>query len=192
LDGIQTVTITSAAAGYISGTSPLGVMDYETLSVAIHPPSMTENGGTAIGTVTRSNTNIGVSLVVTLASQDTSEATVPATVTIPANQSTATFIITAVNDAQADGTQAATISAAPPATFGTQAIKSRTTSHYCCVRSAVDQRNGGSAIGTVVRNSSNTVPRWWSLSSSDTTAATIPVRDVPENQGLAYFDHRSG
>ena len=50
-----------------------------------------------------------MTLVVNLSSNDTSEATVPATVTIAANQASATFAITAVDDALLDGTQTVTI-----------------------------------------------------------------------------------
>jgi hypothetical protein len=81
-----------------------------TLTVNISPASMSENGGSATGTVTR-NLDTTNSLVVTLSSSDTSEATVPATVTIPAGQASVTFPITAVDDLLSDGTQTVTISA---------------------------------------------------------------------------------
>ena len=51
-------------------------------------------------------------LLVQLTSDDTSEATVPATVTIPDGQSSATFDIAAVDDSDVDGTQTVTVSAA--------------------------------------------------------------------------------
>ncbi len=70
-------------------------------------------------------------LVVHLVSSDTTEATVPATVTILAGDSFATFAINAVNDAQIDGLQNVTITASvAPAggplsldpTFGTNGV----------------------------------------------------------------------
>jgi hypothetical protein len=79
------------------------------LTVTINIPSMSENGGSAIGTVTRVGTT--GNLVVTLTSSDTTEATVPATVTILDGQTSATFAITAVDDAIVDGTQVVTITA---------------------------------------------------------------------------------
>lgn len=80
------------------------------LTLTIDKTSMSENGGTAVGTVSRNNLPIG-DVVVTLASNDTSEATVPATVTIPDGQSSVTFAIVAVDDLLSDRTQVATISA---------------------------------------------------------------------------------
>ncbi len=79
------------------------------LSLAIDKTSMSENGGTAIGTVTRNGVPTG-DLIVTLSSNDTTEATVPPTVTIPSGQASANFTITAVDDALSDRTQTVTIS----------------------------------------------------------------------------------
>src|SRR5262249_4923976 len=84
----------------------------ESLSMSINPTTIAEPAGpnAATGTVTRTG-DLTTALVVTLSSSDTTEATVPATVTIPAGQPSATFPIAAVNDAIIDGTQTATISA---------------------------------------------------------------------------------
>lgn len=72
--------------------------------------SLAENGGTLGATVTRSGSTTG-NLIVTLLSDDTSEATVPATVTILDGQASATFTITGVDDAISDGDQQIVISA---------------------------------------------------------------------------------
>lgn len=87
------------------------------LSMSIAPGTMSENGGTAVGTITR-NKLFTDALVVNLSSNDTSEATVPATVTIPAGQSSVTFPITAVDDALSDRTQTVVITATAVA-YGT-------------------------------------------------------------------------
>ena len=83
-----------------------------TLTVTMNPASISENGGVATGTVTR-NAAAGTSgaVVVTLASSDTTAATVPATVTIPAGQSSVTFSISGVDDRLADGSQTSVITA---------------------------------------------------------------------------------
>ncbi|MEO8269542.1 MAG: Ig-like domain-containing protein, partial [Aureliella sp.] len=86
------------------------------LSMSIAPGTINENGGTAVGTVTR-NKQFDADLVVTLSSGDLSEATVPASVTILAGQASATFPITAVDDALSDRTQTVQISATS-ATYG--------------------------------------------------------------------------
>src|SRR5262249_17393357 len=54
-----------------------------TLTISIVNSSISENGGQTTGTVTRAGST-NSALVVSLASNDTTEATVPATVTIPA------------------------------------------------------------------------------------------------------------
>jgi hypothetical protein len=61
--------------------------------------------------VTRSG-DLSQPLTVTLASNDTTEATVPATVTISAGQASATFAVNAVDDTISDGNQTVTISVA--------------------------------------------------------------------------------
>ena len=111
LDGKQTATITVSAAGFVGGSADIDVTDYETVTVTINPAAISENGGTATGTVSRSNTNISSSLVVTLSSSDTSEASVPTLIVIPANQASTTFTVTAVDDTLLDNTQTVTISA---------------------------------------------------------------------------------
>ena len=72
--------------------------------------SVNENAGTLTATLGISAAQASP-LVVSLASGDPSAATVPVTVTIPANQTSVSFAITPVNDAVADGHQTATITA---------------------------------------------------------------------------------
>ncbi len=66
---------------------------------------------TVTGTVRRPNLDINQPLVVQLRSQDTSEVTMPAQVTIPAGQSSATFSVTSVDDSLLDGTIAVALTA---------------------------------------------------------------------------------
>ena len=62
------------------------------LEVSVDTASISENGGAATGTATRSNVDdLTQPLTVSLSSGDTSEVAVPTTVTIPANQPSATF-----------------------------------------------------------------------------------------------------
>ena len=79
-----------------------------TLTVTANKTSISENGGTAIGTVTRNLGTTGA-VVVSLASSNPAWATVPATVTIPDGAASATFAIAAVNNSIADGTRSVTI-----------------------------------------------------------------------------------
>ncbi|RCJ16515.1 hypothetical protein A6S26_33195 [Nostoc sp. ATCC 43529] len=83
-----------------------------TLSLSITPSSFAENAGAnaATATLTRSDTSTS-DLVVNLSSNDTTEATVPTTVTFTGNSSTVTFAINAVDDSVLDGSQTVTITA---------------------------------------------------------------------------------
>ena len=113
LDGTQRATIRATSAGVIPGARSFGVTDHETLSVTFDKTSIREDSGenAAVGTVTRSNTDIASPLVVTLTSGDVSELTVPATVTILAGARSANFAVNAVNDPILDGTQSVLVTA---------------------------------------------------------------------------------
>ena len=83
----------------------------ETLTVSIVADSISENGGTTTATVSRTG-DTSNPLLVDLSSDDPGEATVPATVTIAAGQTTSpSFTITGVDDVISDGTQTVTVTA---------------------------------------------------------------------------------
>lgn len=95
-----------------------------TLTVSVTPGSFAESAGNsaASGMVTRTGST-AADLVVSLSSSDTTEATVPATVTILATQTSATFNVSAVDDTFPDGAKSVSISAtASGATPGTTTI----------------------------------------------------------------------
>ncbi len=86
------------------------ILDNDTprLQLVIAPTTFSEADGpqAAIGTVTRNSLE---PLTCTLASSDTSEATVPSTLLFAANQTSATFAISAQDDTLIDGEQQVTI-----------------------------------------------------------------------------------
>ncbi|MCP4503997.1 MAG: hypothetical protein GY822_29080, partial [Deltaproteobacteria bacterium] len=82
-----------------------------TLTVSMNDAQVSEAAGAAATTGTVSRTDTSGDLVVTLSSDDTTEATVPSTVTILDGQSSAAFDIAAVDDSTADGTQTVTVAA---------------------------------------------------------------------------------
>ncbi len=96
-----------------------------TLTVDVTALSVSEADGAAATTITVTRDfDLDIDLTVDLASDDSSEATVPDTVTILAGQTSAVVDLDAVNDAIVDGTQTATITAtvqgvALDSTFGT-------------------------------------------------------------------------
>lgn len=199
VDGTQNVTISATATGLTTGTFLLQVTDNDTASGALALSStlssISEAGGTTTGTVTRPNTNITSSLVVNLSSSDTGEATVPATVTIPANQTSVTFTITGVDDSIVDGTQSVTITATATgltaATLNMSVTDNDSAAGALSLSSNLStfSENGAAATGTVTRPNTNiTSPLVVTLSSNDTSEATVPATvTIPANQTSVTF-----
>ncbi len=192
LDGTQIVTITVSTAGLADGTGTVNVTDLETLSLTISPTAINENGGVATGTVTRSSTNNDSALLVTLASSDTGEATVPASVTISAGAASANFTITGVDDALSDRTQSVLITATGTGFVGTSAgIDVLDDEPVLTLTLANDllAENGGTVTGTVTRSALNlSAPLVVNLVSSDTSEAIVPATvTIPANQSSAEF-----
>jgi subtilisin-like proprotein convertase family protein len=105
LAGLRATTTT--ASGYFSGSDNVNVLDREILQLTVNKSTVPETAGfgAITGTLRRLNTDISSSFTVTLTSSDSSEITVPSTVTIPAGQASVNFPITAVDDSISDGTQ---------------------------------------------------------------------------------------
>ena len=82
------------------------------LFLTLSPPSLAE-GATATAVLSRTGA-AAAEITVSLSSSDASEASVPATVVIPAGQASANVLITGVDDLWNDGSQPVTISAAAP------------------------------------------------------------------------------
>src|SRR5947209_6695389 len=103
-----------------------------TLTLAGHSIPENAGPGATTGTVTRVNMDTSQPLTVQLKSSNTSQATVPATVTIPAGAASATFDVDAVDNHVVDPPQFVTItgwvaSPLPPGldtTFGTGGFSS--------------------------------------------------------------------
>lgn len=112
VDGTQAIEISASHPGYVSIPTTLYVTDLDTaqLSLSFDPGTVSENGGTTTGTVTRNtDTSEAVSVTIGLSSSDaTADATV---VEIPAGQSSATFAVTGVDDAISNGSRDVTVTA---------------------------------------------------------------------------------
>lgn len=122
----------------------------------------------SIGTVSRTGSTTS-DLVVSLATSDATEATVPTTVTIPAGQTSATFPITAVNDTFPDGNQTVILTAtATDATSGTVTLT---------VQDDGDVLAAMVMLTEVSSSSSNTAPSgandYWELTNFGTSAVDI-------------------
>ena len=100
VDGTQTSTLNPSASGYLSipATATELETNTPTLTLTLASNTFADNAGTT-ATLTR-NTNssnpLDTAVTVAIASSDPSVATAPATVTIPAGQSSVSFPITGV------------------------------------------------------------------------------------------------
>lgn len=179
LDGTQVVTLTASAAGYVNANETLEVSDFELLSVAIDPASISENGGSATATVTRLDSS--GELVVTLASDGIDEATVPATVVIPGGELSAEFTVSAVDDAFVDGTQTVTITAEADGYEPTSAnINVEDFEALLVTLSSSEIEENGGFVTATVRRPGNSGDLVVDLASSDTGEATVlPTVTIP-------------
>jgi hypothetical protein len=159
----------------------LFVQERSQLELKVSLDSISENGGTAIGTVTRSTPTTS-ELTVNLASSNVLAGRLPASIVIPAGQTSATFTITAVNDALADGSQLATITAS--ATGQTSASKPVTVtddeiaSLVLIIAPKSISEKDGSAIGTITRNTPTASDMTVNVTSSNAIAGTAPTTVV--------------
>jgi len=107
IDGAQTATVTAHVQNWTDGGAAITVLDNENTNLTVLLPLAAREGDgvvTNAGSVRISGT-LPSNLVVTLASDDTTELTVPTTTTILAGQTTAAFNLTVVDDPDIDGAQ---------------------------------------------------------------------------------------
>ena len=113
IDGTQNAVITAHVANWTNGTASIAVMDNEDANLTLALPLSVLEGGTGTGTVFISGT-LSSPLVVSLSSDGAPRLVVPATVSIPAGATSATFTLTAPDNSLLDGTQTVTVTASAP------------------------------------------------------------------------------
>ena len=178
--------ITATATDPLGNTSEFSlgaevIDEASQLTVTIASASIGEGDGSAATTATVSrNSDTTNALTVSLISNDTSEASVPATITIAAGQTTsAPFTIDAVNDAIVDGTQTVTITATATAhADGTDTLDVTDDDNngltLSIAAASVSEGAGtGATTATVSRNTDTTNALIVTLTSSDTSEATV-------------------
>jgi uncharacterized delta-60 repeat protein len=185
------VRATSGSGEYI-----LKANDPAALTVAIVADSVSEGAGAAAttATVTRNSGTTG-NLVVTLSSDDTSEATVPTTVTILDGQASATLNIDAVNDALIDGPQVVTITAsgaghtADDDTLTVTDDEPATLTVVIVAASIAENAGAAATTATVTRNRDLTGALTVNLTSNDTSEATVTSQvTIPAGQTSVTFN----
>lgn len=176
--GTATITASHASAAS-NGTAAIQVFAAPTLSVAA-APDPTFVGTPAVVTVTRSGGDVTQSMTVSLASSDTAKATLPASVLIAANRTTATATLTAIGD----GVITITASHTDVVTDATDTITIYPTVVLGIVLSDSSVAAGGTSTATVSRSGGNTTTSLTvNLASNDIAVATVGSTVViPANQ----------
>ncbi|MCX6876509.1 MAG: choice-of-anchor D domain-containing protein, partial [Verrucomicrobia bacterium] len=133
---------------------------------------------------------VAADLMVNLSSSDTTEATVPATVTIPAGQSSVTFPVDIVDDALLDGPQVTALTASVPAyDNGLASITvndNENTNLTLTLPASVSE--GGSGTGSVSISGTLTSALTVSLASNTTARLTVPAAvSIPAGATSATF-----
>jgi Ca2+-binding RTX toxin-like protein len=198
----ELITISAVAPQYqpISGSVNVLDDDVPTLTMTVTPAQFSESAGSnaARVVVTRDKVNSS-SLTVRLTSSDTTEITVPGSVFIAPNQASVEFFVNAIDDLLLDGAQTVTLTArgvfpscgciiTSGAGIATVVVNDN---EALTVNVSVDKdliAEGGTAMGTVTRNSPTDVPLEVTLSVSDALQVLVPASVIiPAGQTSATF-----
>jgi hypothetical protein len=123
-------------------------------------------------------------VIVTLTSDDESEVTVPATVTIPANQTQATFTVTPMDDTELDGDRPVSVTASSPICKADSTSLTVTDNEVGTLTFVIlleqTTESGGSIhdLAWVTVDQAPTYPMTVTLSSDDTSEATCSATVV--------------
>ena len=198
IDGTHQVEIVASAAGFVPGSDTVDVSDNDipTLSLSIDSSVIAEGSSGTTATVTRSLVTTSELTVSLLTDGDIVQ--VPYSVTIPANRASVSFAIRPVDDDQVDGTQTAIIVARlttvdgdvleTGAAMGTIDVADN---DGPTLRVFIDTdliAEHGATRATVSRNTSTTEPLVVTLTSDNTTEATVPASlTIPAGQVSVSF-----
>jgi len=120
-DGTQATLITAKATGWTSATEVINVEDNDLYDLNLTIPLTASEGDNTIqGTISVSSI-LGSDIVISLISSDTTEVTVPNSVTILSGNTSTSFDLTIIDDDIIDGGQTVTISANTPDNVSTEA-----------------------------------------------------------------------
>jgi uncharacterized repeat protein (TIGR01451 family) len=182
---------TSPSSSTTTGLQEAYDVPFQPLQLVV-PASATEGDGVLAGAgQVHLPFPVGTNVVIALSSSDTSEATVPATVTIPAGQTNAVFDLTIIDDGVLDGTQTSAISASASGFangYGTISVFDNETATLQAMLPATAAEGQGTVQGTVQVSAVPAANIVVSLSSSDTTEIQVPASvTIPSGQTSAVF-----
>ncbi|MCY2931161.1 MAG: hypothetical protein NTV86_17055 [Planctomycetota bacterium] len=197
--GSQIATISATAASYPTGLGTIAIHDNETATLTVTMPTSAGEGAgmlTGAGTV-KVSAAPGSNVTVNLTSSDTSELMVPATVTILAGQTSATFDVTIVDDTVIDGTKTvAVVAHVENWTDGTASMNVLDNESRALEVSSMggrDYENQGVQAGAGRVSLSGPLEPAAdlvvTLASSDLTELTVPATvTIPAGRASAAFD----
>lgn len=187
VDGTIPVNV-GVAASNLGGVFDLGsdvvdITDVETLQLVLDTYTVSEGAGVnaIMGTITRSDTDMSAHLTVNFSSSDTSELDVPASVTIPMGQPSATFFLDAVDDLQFDGDQQVVVTATAtgymPVTSDVVTVTDQEPRLVMTTLTPVVYEDDGTLIVTISRLDASDLSftQQIQLSSSDLTELIVPT-----------------
>ena len=166
IDGTKSATITASVPGWTNASAEILVTDNENHNLTLSGPYSGYEGTTSTGTVSISGT-LPTALTISLSSSNPAQFGVPASLTIPAGQTSVTFTATVVDDTANDGTQPVTISASS-ATFTTTS-----TTAY-----AYDNDIHHFGISTIASPQKSGVPFSLTVSAQDINNSIITVSNA--------------
>ncbi|MBK8036327.1 MAG: hypothetical protein IPK22_04225 [Verrucomicrobiaceae bacterium] len=181
LDGAQAVVISATAPAYNRAQATTTVNDNETTTLTLTlPATLAEGTSSTTGQASvQLATQAAADLTISLSSSLTARLTVPASVVIPAGQSSAAFTLTAPNNSVIDGNQdaviTATLAGSTPAT-GTVQVTDNESRALSFILLTTSMREGGAANttgGYITLAGSVPAPLTINLISSDTSELNV-------------------
>jgi hypothetical protein len=174
-DNVNQMRLRAASGQLVSASNPFDVSEsLGTLGINV-PSTAAEGSASVTGTVILSTAPAG-NVTITLSSNDTTEATVPATATILAGQTSATFTITIVNDNVLDGFQDVIITASVAAQTATDTLTvSDNESRVLTVTLPAAVTEGNGVVGTVQLAAATQGAQQVTLVSTHLTRLSVPA-----------------
>jgi hypothetical protein len=190
LDGAETITVVSSTASYSSGLSRIQINDDETAALTISLAATAAEGDAPLtGTITASAPPTR-DITILLSSTDTSKLTVPASVVLPAGQTSVSFPATVIDNTVIDGTRTALVNATVPNWTGGSALVAVADNDGTIMLTipATGWEGQSFMTATVKIGGTSATPTVINLLSSDTTEATVPVTvTIPAGSTSATF-----
>ncbi len=114
LEGPQSVDVTASGTNVVAGSRPLLIADSESTSVVVMVPPLAAEGGTPVTGMVMLGSALPSATEVVLSTTSSNLIALPASVVVPAGQTSAVFAISIPEDLLIEGTRIATVVAQVP------------------------------------------------------------------------------